>query len=481
MSPGGNFKGQFLPFPPTATVAAHVASAHAAESSTKRTLSTGMLYFPNVTYAKFDSPFGPSHKVLRGHREVVDTTVELEGDEADHSLQLSITVPNTAKVNSDLPVVVMIHGGGYQYGKRAEPWFSGSGFARNDVITVSISYRLGLKGFIPFANEDPHHYRGIDDCQNALEWIQKHIEDFGGDPTNVTLMGQSAGAGIALWLARRDHYRGTFRRVWAMSPGIPRTPFNKRRGRLRSILSTPITKSGMEALRPSKLKIGEQKFVKSVLTDLPLGPAPYDATELTAIPIVISSTRQEFYNFGPALKLDSAAWAKPLRKGLVRVFGGKNFVPQNAEDSSGDRYFGQLITDNFFRRLVEQTARLADGRVWALEYCGSVQDPVFHCSDIAWVFGCTEELEGTNWEFFKNPNEAMLAEVHSHAVKFAKGIKPGWKNYAQNKSVLTLFPADGIDTVTNGDGSEPEKRNDHSLLVTDPFAHIREGFPIKKY
>lgn len=481
MSAGGNFKGQFVPFPPTASAAANVAADFAAQSSKKRTLSTGMIHFPFVTYARFESDFAPSYKVIRGHRQVIDTTVEPEGDEADSSLQLSITVPNTAKPNSDLPVVVMIHGGGYQYGRRTEPWFSGSGFARNDIITVSVSYRLGLKGFIPFTNEDPNHYRGIDDCQNALEWIQKNIEDFGGDPTNVTLMGQSAGAGIALWLARRDHYRGTFRRIWAMSPGIPRTHFSKRRGRLRSILSTPITKSRLEALKPSKLKKGEKKFVKTVWTDLPLGPAPYDPTELTAVPIVISCTRQEFYNFGPALRLDSASWSGPLRKGLVRIFGGKNYRAIGAEDSSGERYFGQLITDNFFRRLVDQTGRLSSGRVWAIEYAGTTETPVYHCSDIPWVFGCNEELAGTNWEFFKNPDEKMLAEVHSHAVNFARGNKPSWNNYAQNKSVLTLFPGGQTTNITNGDGSEPQKLSDHALLVADPFKNVREAFPVKKY
>lgn len=481
-SASGNFKGQFVPFAPTATVATKVAADLAAKTSKKRTTATGMVHFPFVTYARFETPFAPSYKVIRAHQEVIDTTVEPEGDEADSTVQMSITVPNTAKVNSDLPVVVMIHGGGYQYGRRNEPWFSGSGFAQNDIITVSLSYRLGLRGFVPFANEDPNHYRGIDDCQNALEWIQKHIEEFGGDPTNVTLMGQSAGAGIALWLARRDHYRGTFRRVWAMSPGYPRNHFLKRRRRLRSILSTPITKTRLEALKPSKLEKGEQRFSKTMLNDLAFGPSPYDATELTALPIVVSSTREEFFNFGPALKLDSSRWSGPMRTLLLKVFGGKNYVPVGAKDSSGERYFGQLITDSFFRRLVEQTARLSDGRVWAIEYAGTPQQPVHHCADIPWVMGCTEEIAGSKWEFFKDPSESMLAEIHSHAVRFARGDKPSWKNYAQNQSVLTLFPNGEVSSaVTNGDGSKPEKLNDHAALVRDPFKNVRQAFPIRKY
>lgn len=481
-SASGNFIGQFVPYPPTATVAATVAADVAAQSSTKRTLATGMVHFPFVTYARFETPLAPSYKVIRGHREVVDTTVEPEGDEADTTVQLSITVPNTAKANSDLPVVVMVHGGAYQFGSRTEQWFSGSGFARHDIITVTVSYRLGIQGFVPFANEDPHHYRGIDDCQNALEWIQKHIEEFGGDPTNVTLMGQSAGAGIALWLARRDHYRGTFRRVWAMSPGFPRKSFSQRRGRLRSILSTPITKSRLEALSPSKLKKGEKKYAKTIWNDLAFGPAPYDATELTAVPIVISATREEFFNFGPAVKLDSASWSGPLRRSFLRTLGGKKYEPVGAEDSTGERYFGQLITDNFFRRLVEQTARLSDGRVWVLEYAGTVHRPVYHCADIPWVMGCTEEIAGTSWEVFQDASEAVLAEVHSHAVNFARGNKPTWKNYAQQQSVLTLFPAGEVTSaVRNGDGSEPEKLSEHALLVHDPFKNVREAFPIKKY
>lgn len=122
--------------------------------------------------------------------------------------ELHIYAPSGTVPVDGLPVLAFIHGGRFEEGSPAD--INGTALTRERFVVVSIGYRLGLAGFAQFHDDNPAHYRGIADVQLALEWLQHNIEGHGGDPTNITLIGQSAGAAIALWLARRDHYRGAF-------------------------------------------------------------------------------------------------------------------------------------------------------------------------------------------------------------------------------------------------------------------------------
>ena len=187
--------------------------------------------FHSVPYSLIPGPFEDARRIPRGQTPPVDATVRRPG-----AIALSITAPAGARELADLPVVVYIHGGRFEYGTHGDRRADGAPNARAGVVTVHVGYRVKLEGFARFHDDEPNHYRGIDDCQLGLEWVQRNIEAFGGDPTNVTLVGQSAGATAALWLARRDHYRGAFRRVLAMSPCFPRESFEKRKGSLRMVL-----------------------------------------------------------------------------------------------------------------------------------------------------------------------------------------------------------------------------------------------------
>ena len=140
--------------------------------------------------------------------------------------ELHIYAPSGAVPVDGLPVLAFIHGGRFEEGSPAD--IDGTALAREGFVVVSIGYRLGLAGFAQFHDDNPAHYRGIADVQLALEWLQHNIEGHGGDPTNITLIGQSAGAAIALWLARRDHYRGAFRRLVELSPSFPTGGFPSR-------------------------------------------------------------------------------------------------------------------------------------------------------------------------------------------------------------------------------------------------------------
>ena len=89
------------------------------------------------------------------------------------------------------PVMVWIHGGGFLFGTGATPWYDGRSFARDDIVLVTINYRLGSFGFLHI---DGQGNNGILDQVAALEWVRDNIAAFGGDPGNVTAFGESAGA-----------------------------------------------------------------------------------------------------------------------------------------------------------------------------------------------------------------------------------------------------------------------------------------------
>ena len=97
------------------------------------------------------------------------------------------------------PVMVFIHGGGFQTGGTSDPLYCGSNFAAaNDVVIVTLNYRVSVFGFVNFASFDPSFedsgYRGLKDQIAALKWVKENIADFGGNPDNITIFGESAGA-----------------------------------------------------------------------------------------------------------------------------------------------------------------------------------------------------------------------------------------------------------------------------------------------
>jgi len=116
----------------------------------------------------------------------------------DDCLFLNIWKPDNADADSNLPVIFYIHGGGYTGGCAHEKHFDGPVWAAKGVVAVTINYRLGPMGYmcLPELEEEAGHTGnyGMFDQITALQWVQDNIRDFGGDPENITIMGQSAGA-----------------------------------------------------------------------------------------------------------------------------------------------------------------------------------------------------------------------------------------------------------------------------------------------
>ncbi len=117
------------------------------------------------------------------------------------------------------PVMVFIHGGGFTYGAAGVPLYDGAALARRGAVIVTINYRLGRLGFFAhpaLTREDPDGQLGnygIMDQVAALRWVRRNIARFGGDPANVTVFGESAGAGTVQVMMGSPSSRGLFQKA----------------------------------------------------------------------------------------------------------------------------------------------------------------------------------------------------------------------------------------------------------------------------
>ncbi|MBL8551249.1 MAG: carboxylesterase family protein [Hyphomonadaceae bacterium] len=140
---------------------------------------------------------------------------------SEDCLYLNIWAPAHAP-DAPLPVMVWIHGGGFEYGAASVPTYNGEHLAHRGVIVVSIAYRLGALGFLahPKLSRESGHGSGnygLEDMIAALHWVRDNITAFGGDPANVTIFGESAGAIAVGMLAASPPARGLFHRAISQS------------------------------------------------------------------------------------------------------------------------------------------------------------------------------------------------------------------------------------------------------------------------
>jgi para-nitrobenzyl esterase len=128
---------------------------------------------------------------------------------------LTVNVWTPRGMTGDLPVMVFVHGGGFVAGSTNAAIYDGSTFARDGVVLVTVNYRLGIAGFLDIPGAPAN--RGLLDVVAALEWVQRNVTAFGGDPRNVTLFGQSAGATIVGGVLAHRPASGLFRRAIVQS------------------------------------------------------------------------------------------------------------------------------------------------------------------------------------------------------------------------------------------------------------------------
>jgi para-nitrobenzyl esterase len=144
---------------------------------------------------------------------------------SEDCLTLNVWTPDFDPA-AGLPVMVWIHGGGYSQGTGNIPRLNSPTLAKQGVVLVTINYRLALFGFMVHPAilashpEDPQGNYGLLDSIAALEWVQRNIDAFGGDPDNVTVFGESAGAGLVNTLMIVPRAKDLFHRAISQSSSV---------------------------------------------------------------------------------------------------------------------------------------------------------------------------------------------------------------------------------------------------------------------
>ncbi|MDI6875046.1 carboxylesterase/lipase family protein [Candidatus Solincola sp.] len=225
--------------------------------------------------------YGPSCPQPRS-----DWTGQLDvGETSEDCLYLNVWTP--ARTQQDrLPVMVWIHGGAFQTGSGSLPIYDGTGLASRGVVVVTINYRLGPLGFLAhplLSEESPHGVSGnygLLDQVAALEWVQRNIAAFGGDPGKVTVFGESAGGMSILYLMTSPLAEGLFQRAIVesgplMELGLPAggTPTLEEAERQGSEISRKLRCADAEDELAALRSVEPEKLMEAVSSDNPFtGP-----------------------------------------------------------------------------------------------------------------------------------------------------------------------------------------------------------------
>ncbi|MCS3843042.1 carboxylesterase/lipase family protein [Microbacterium sp. AK031] len=404
-----------------------------------------------------------------------DTLIPEPAIPGDGTLNVNVFTPSP---DASLPVLVWIHGGGYTEGSPASPWYDGSRFNRDGVVTVSISYRLGFDGF-GFIEGAPHN-RGVLDWIAALEWVQHNIAAFGGDPNRVTIGGQSAGGGAVLTLLGIPSAQQLFHRAISISGALADVPLDEARERstrLAALAGVPADVDGFRsvdeaALHSLQSKSASAKRGLAALTDrlangLAWGPmidgdliAQSTVDALRAgigkdKPLLLGAADDEFTMV--AEREEAALRLVPPALLLRPFIRNRDTRRAYLESNESQRALGtaamvgRYISDHIFRIVVPRVAEArlrADASTWAYRFSwvSPTKGWACHCLDVPfWFDGLdrarVDALAGAH------PPQSLAEEMHGAAVRFVAEGDPGWPAWSTAPGLSRIFGGTGPDVA----------------------------------
>ncbi|MFC9285253.1 carboxylesterase/lipase family protein [Streptomyces sp. NPDC057052] len=410
-----------------------------------------LAYGPTVPKGPYPAPF-----------DKIIPEVDIPGEDC---LNLNVWTPQR---KGRLPVLVWLHGGSFTNGSGAVPLYDGSAFARDGVVCVTVNYRLGVDGFLHLGDGDTANL-GLLDQLAALHWVRENISAFGGDPDNVTVCGESAGAMSIGALLAMPRAAGLFRRAilqsgaahHALSPATARTLGHH----LAGLLGISPTREAFAAVAPDRL-VGSAEELRSAVAANP-DPALWGEAAVNLMPfepvvdgdllplppieaiaagagsdvdVLIGTNSDEFRLFlVPTGLLD--VLGDPHFRGAAAGYG---LDPDEAvavylldnPDATPGEMLSALTTDWFYRL---PAIRLAEARAGQQNttylYEFGWQPPTFdgrigacHTAEIPFVFDNLGDpalltLLGVD------PPQRLADTMHGAWVSFATDGKPGWAEY----------------------------------------------------
>jgi para-nitrobenzyl esterase len=391
-------------------------------------------------------------------------------------LNLNIWSPDVGSAGR--PVMVWIPGGMFEYhGTGASPWYDGSRFARDGTVCVTISYRVGADGFLYLGEGNAN--RGLLDQIAALAWVQENITSFGGDPGNVTIFGESAGAMSVGTLLSMPRAAGLFHRAIAQS-GAAHNAISAEAAQL--VCQSLAEKLGVEASREAFAALPVDRVLETqaeLMNDLVANPEPerwggevvlsmlpwqpvvdgdvipapplerIAAGSAAGIELVVGTNSDEHRLFlvsigaidqvtPEALAAAIAGYGLPVDKALAA------YSAADPGASAGD-LLAAIQTDWCWRipaiRLADAHAK-SGSATYMYEFAWP--SPQFngrlgacHALEIPFVFDTlgnrTEPLWGTE------PPQQLADTMHAAWVRFATNGDPGWPKYDLSRRATMRF------------------------------------------
>jgi para-nitrobenzyl esterase len=408
--------------------------------------------------------------------KVFDDMIFQDGAGSEDCLFLNVYTPASAKAGSKLPVMFWIHGGGYSGGASSEPRHNGDFLPLKGVVLVTINYRLGVFGFLATAdlakeaNGATGNY-GLLDQVAALQWVKENIGQFGGDPGNVTIFGESAGSFAVSTLMAAPSARGLFHKVIgesgaAFSDPAPTDVLETRENADSAWVDSLGVKSLAElralptdkVLDAAKNKKGgfwpvvDGKFLTEPVSDT------FAAGKQAHVPLLAGWNRDEGSFF--AMRPMTAEQFKGMVSGLFKERADEFLKLYPAEtDAQALRSAIDYGSDNFIAfstwKWIEAHKKTGESPIYRYHFelaaTPSKFHPgtfAFHSDDIEYVFGTLDTRPGAEWR----PEDRKLSEqVMSYWTNFARTGDPNgpglptWPKLDANDSLIHLDS-----TITSG-------------------------------
>ncbi|MCW7942353.1 carboxylesterase [Streptomyces hygroscopicus] len=383
------------------------------------------------------------------------------------------------------PVMVWIYGGAYKLGHSGSPGYDAQHIARDgDLVVVTFNYRVGMEGFALIEGAPAN--RGLLDQVAALEWVRDNITAFGGDPGQVTVFGESAGAGSVAALLAMPRAAGLFRRAIAQS--VPGTYFSEElardlAGALAAEVGLRATVADLSTTDPRRLTAAGQglgrkmhqyqdRWGKAAPTVTPFSPV-VDGEVLPATPwraladgvardveLVAGHNREEFQLFlvlgGLLGKISDEQVTAALRL-FVPGPDGERAYRAAYPDAAADELYERVHSDWLFRM---PTVHLLDaqvaggGRAYGYELTWPAPGSkgvlgACHGLDIPLVFRTFTADLGSLLFAGVEPSpeaEALSSRFRASWTAFARTGDPGWPEYDSERRLVQILAADPVVT-----------------------------------
>jgi para-nitrobenzyl esterase len=364
------------------------------------------------------------------------------GAQSEDCLTLNVWTP-APEPDAGLPVMVWIHGGGFVSGSGSLPAYDGSALAQQGAVIVTLNYRLGPLGFFAHPALDKAAPGGavnfgLLDLIAALQWVRDNVGAFGGDPGNVTIMGESAGAQSVLALFASPLAEGLFHRGISQSPyGIP--SHSQAEARAAGIEVAKALDLGGETASEAMLRgVPAAAFAtlsgrsRSLAPSLVYGdavlPAPildlFEQGQSAALPLIIGNNSNEA-SVAELFGLDPASLVEKLSVAKIAVH---LLYPEATDETDLAR---QAVRDAVFGAFGKRIADLHSRRAQTWRYYFSylpeqqqgIEPGVPHGGEIAFVLGTLGKTPA--YQAIHTPTDDQVAErVGAYWLAFARTGRP---------------------------------------------------------